>query len=525
MKTRTLTRGQRIRIPEFLRVVTLWIAFAGLLACRAVSANGGSESKDLPIIQTWSGDYPVSQLSRLPDGQRGSRVGCLGDTATFTKMWQVFKPAEKTPEVDFSSHLVVFSRNIDFYNRTFIAKVTLQDGVAEVVAIETMSAIPIEDKVAMALAVIPREGVEFIQAGSERIPVTAKESAADPLNATYTIERHEVRLVNGHHQVQAAPGSATKIRTWVFGELVWGDLNGDGAEDAAMLLVHAPGGSGTFYYVAAAVNTNGAYRGTNGVLLGDRIAPQNVAIRNGLVIANYADRRFEESMSTPPSVGKSKYLTIKHGQLADIKPLAEGEQVVEGWVTIGHEVRSFGPCSDETDLWLLGNSPALNEIMAAHRRVRPDRKRYAPLFMVLSGRYADRPADGFGAQYEGAFFATQLVQVWPRGNCKNEYIIVDSPAPGDLVSSPLRVHGRARGTWFFEGDFPLLLKDAAGRVIAEKYATAKGEWMTEDFVPFEGTLEFKKPSSSDRGTLIFKKDNPTGRPEHDDALEFPVCFR
>ena len=117
--------------------------------------------------------------------------------------------------------------------------------------------------------------------------------------------------------MQAAPGSATRIRTWVFGEPVWGDLNGDGVEDAALLLVHAPGGSGTFYYVAVALNTNGAYRGTNGVLLGDRIAPQNVSIRNGVVVANYADRRFDESMAVRPSVGKSMYLAMKEGRLGE----------------------------------------------------------------------------------------------------------------------------------------------------------------------------------------------------------------
>jgi len=525
MKTRTLAQGQRIRMPGFLRVVALWISFAGLLACCAASANGDGESKDLPILQAWSGDYPISELNRLPEGQRSSRIGYLGDAATFAEVWQVLNPGKKTPEVDFSKFLVVFSHNVDFYNRTSIAKVTLNHGVAEVIAIETMSAIPIEDMVAMALAVIPREGVEFIQAGDKRIPVESEQSATDPLNATYTIEGREIPLLNGRHEVEAAPGSATKIITSAFGKPVYSDLNGDRAEDAALLLVHAPGGSGTFYYVAAALNMNGAYRGTNGVLLGDRIAPQTIVIRNGVVMANYADRRPDESMTTPPSVGISKYLTLEGGVLAEIEPLGEGEQVVEGWLTIGHEVRSFLPCSGETDLWLLGNSPALNEIMAAHRQALPDRKRYAPVFMTLAGRYSARPTDGFGAQFEGAFFATQLVQVWPRGNCRSEFIIVDSPAPGAVITSPLRVHGRARGTWFFEGDFPLLLTDAPGRVITEEYATAKGEWMTKDFVPFEGTLEFKRPSSGQRGTLIFKKDNSTGRPEHDDALEIPVFFK
>jgi hypothetical protein len=36
---------------------------------------------------------------------------------------------------------------------------------------ETMSAIPIEEKVAMSMAVIPRAGVVAIQAGTEKIPV------------------------------------------------------------------------------------------------------------------------------------------------------------------------------------------------------------------------------------------------------------------------------------------------------------------------------------------------------------------
>lgn len=33
------------------------------------------------------------------------------------------------------------------------------------------------------------------------------------LNATYTIEKQEVRLIGGRSEVQAAPGSAAKITT------------------------------------------------------------------------------------------------------------------------------------------------------------------------------------------------------------------------------------------------------------------------------------------------------------------------
>ena len=86
-------------------------------------------------------------------------------------MWQAWKPGEKTPEVDFEANLVVFFRNVVFYNRTSIAKATLRDGMLEVLAIETRSSMPVEDKVAMALAVVPRKGVQSIRSGEGRIPV------------------------------------------------------------------------------------------------------------------------------------------------------------------------------------------------------------------------------------------------------------------------------------------------------------------------------------------------------------------
>jgi hypothetical protein len=512
---------------KFLFPVALWLAWACLLADCATSATHETEPKELPLLQNWRGDYPVSQLNRLPEGQRTSRTGYLGDMEKFADVWQAFRPGENLPEVDFSKHLVVFFRNVDFYNRTAILKVILRDGVAEILAMETRSALPIEDKVAMSLAVIPRPGVKFIQVHNERIAVTANDcaSASGPLNATYTIAGREIPLRNGRFEVPAAPGSATKVRTFIFGETVYGDLDRDGDEDAALLLVHDPGGSGTFFYVAAALNFDGQYRGTNAVFLGDRIAPQDVAIQNGLVVADYADRRPEDPMSTEPSVGQSMYLTLENGKLVVLRTFGEAEQVLEGWVTIGHEVRSFVPCSQNTDHWLLGSSPALSEIMAAYRQALPEARAYTPLFMILAGKFAEPPRDGFGADYEAAFLATALLGIRPKGNCRSEYIVVDSPAPGAPVTSPLTVRGRARGTWYFEGDFPIVLKDAHGSVIAGGFVTAKGPWMTEGFVPFEGTIEFKKPNSDGRGSLIFKKDNPTGLPKHDDAMEIPLFFK
>lgn len=107
-------------------------------------------------------------------------------------------------------------------------------------------------------------------------------------------------------------------------------------------------------------------------------------------------------------------------------------------------------------------------------------------------------------------------------------VVISSPRPGQAITSPLTVKGKARGPWYFEATFPIMLVDWDGKIIAEGYATAKDEWMTEEFVPFEGTLNFTDPSWGDdfskRGALILQKSNPSGLPEHAGAVEMPIRF-
>lgn len=99
-----------------------------------------------------------------------------------------------------------------------------------------------------------------------------------------------------------------------------------------------------------------------------------------------------------------------------------------------------------------------------------------------------------------------------------------TPAPGDTVSSPLLLRGEARGTWYFEASFPVRLLDAGGQEIAVTYATAQGEWMTTQFVPFTSTVTFVSPPAGTAGTLVLVKDNPSGEPEFDDERRIPVVF-
>ena len=138
---------------------------------------------------------------------------------------------------------------------------------------------------------------------------------ADHMNTSYLIDGVQVELINGYSEVEITPDSAaTKITRYFGNELVM-DLDGDADDDIAFILSQETGGSGVFYYAVAALNTDNGYVGSDGYLLGDRIAPQSTdpspnPRHQNVVVFNYLDRLPDESMITQPSVGQSVYLKL-----------------------------------------------------------------------------------------------------------------------------------------------------------------------------------------------------------------------
>jgi hypothetical protein len=96
-------------------------------------------------------------------------------------------------------------------------------------------------------------------------------------------------------------------------------------------------------------------------------------------------------------------------------------------------------------------------------------------------------------------------------------------AAGQKITSPLLVSGEARGTWFFEASFPVRIVDANGQVIGSVPTSAKSDWMTNNYVPFEARIEFIAPTTTD-GEIIFHNDNPSGLPANDIEFRVPVKF-
>jgi len=106
---------------------------------------------------------------------------------------------------------------------------------------------------------------------------------------------------------------------------------------------------------------------------------------------------------------------------------------------------------------------------------------------------------------------------------EKEGILISLPKKNEKIKSPLKIEGQARGFWFFEAQFTAELYDIHNNFLGMTILTAKDDWMTENFVPFEGELTFIPPSTS-LGTLKFLSANPSGLPENQKVFEVPVQF-
>ncbi|MFA5358988.1 MAG: GerMN domain-containing protein [Patescibacteria group bacterium] len=93
----------------------------------------------------------------------------------------------------------------------------------------------------------------------------------------------------------------------------------------------------------------------------------------------------------------------------------------------------------------------------------------------------------------------------------------------DIISSPLEFTGQAKGSWFFESSFPVKIIDDKGQELGSGIATAQGDWMTEDFVPFTAKVDFKHGQATS-GFVVLSKDNPSGLAVNDASMKIPVNF-
>lgn len=144
-----------------------------LSACSMLSVDSTTvKDGSVQILGTLNGDLPVSSLRMFPTELQEQPVGYLSNQKQLDAVLQSIQAGGKSlPVVDFSSQIILFTKNTVYYNRLSIGQIVRKGETLTILAMETRSAMPITDKVAISLVIIERDGAEFIDAGKTKVTI------------------------------------------------------------------------------------------------------------------------------------------------------------------------------------------------------------------------------------------------------------------------------------------------------------------------------------------------------------------
>jgi hypothetical protein len=129
-------------------------------------------------------------------------------------------------------------------------------------------------------------------------------------NAEYSSDlasAKKAKLANGVYEEQLGPGASFKLNIRLVDPYAIGDLNGDGAADAAVILAANTGGSGVFVSLAAVVNDGGKPNPAASADLGDRTQVKAISIAGGVIVLDLVTHAPSDPMCCPTQNGSQKF--------------------------------------------------------------------------------------------------------------------------------------------------------------------------------------------------------------------------
>jgi heat shock protein HslJ len=195
--------------------------------------------------------------------------------------------------------------------------------------------------------------------------------------ATYRgIYDQPVTLTNGRYAGEPfVPGGESRpTLTLVEPLTARGDLNGDGEQEAAALLVAQSGGSGDFLYLAAMALTDAGARNLATTALGDRVQVRRLRIADGQILLDMLIGGDEDAAAFPATKVR-KTFALEHGSLRETASEEMGSlsaadlegsewMLRERWDAGGRKTVPQGPISARFEAGQITGSAGCNRYFA-----------------------------------------------------------------------------------------------------------------------------------------------------------------
>jgi hypothetical protein len=123
-----------------------------------------------------------------------------------------------------------------------------------------------------------------------------------------------VQLVDGMHREPTADNSATELVVMLTNYAVFGDVTDDQTEDAVVVLVSQPGGSGSFYDLAVVRKQGDALTNMAVIQLGDRVQIKSLHIEDSEIAVDMLTQGPDDPMCCPTQYVSHRYL-LESGEL------------------------------------------------------------------------------------------------------------------------------------------------------------------------------------------------------------------
>jgi uncharacterized membrane protein/heat shock protein HslJ len=150
----------------------------------------------------------------------------------------------------------------------------------------------------------------------------------------------KVKLTNGIYKEKIVPDSASDLVITLSDKVAYGDINGDGDMDAAVILITNAGGSGTFHHLAVVINQNGSPKHAASQFLGDRVELKSLSVESEAIAIEMITHGPNDPMCCPTLKTNLNYL-FQDDKLvaAQIPELMNKKWVLRSFGTIGAEER------------------------------------------------------------------------------------------------------------------------------------------------------------------------------------------